>query len=304
MMATAVFLSGCGHGASQTGEEATPSDGSILYVKDAPGDLPEDLQNIRASGVLRVGIQSGDPPYYQEDPVSGELSGIDVDLAYEAASRIFGCTPEEARENNAVDIQTVTDQTGGPLLYDGKVDLLIGAKSLTDPFTEELNLSSKGIADPENGAAVNEGEEGEAGNDGSNQANDAAGEPGQPAETAPEVFREMWPERFSADGSEIAEADENATNESAGSGNDGIESAGNGEVENGEVISDTPEQEESPTREPTQHWDFTQEYAEGRVLTVLHEKEGLSSQMNRLMQELVNSGKLIQITEKYTKSDR
>ena len=304
MMATAVFLSGCGHGASQTGEEATPSDGSILYVKDAPGDLPEDLQNIRASGVLRVGIQSGDPPYYQEDPVSGELSGIDVDLAYEAASRIFGCTPEEARENNAVDIQTVTDQTGGPLLYDGKVDLLIGAKSLTDPFTEELNLSSKGIADPENGAAVNEGEEGEAGNDGSNQANDAAGEPGQPAETAPEVFREMWPERFSADGSEIAEADENATNESAGSGNDGIESAGNGEVENGEVISDTPEQEESPTPEPTQHWDFTQEYAEGRVLTVLHEKEGLSSQMNRLMQELVNSGKLIQITEKYTKSDR
>ena len=77
----------CGHGASQTGEEATPSDGSILYVKDAPGDLPEDLQNIRASGVLRVGIQSGDPPYYQEDPVSGELSGIDVDLAYEAARR-------------------------------------------------------------------------------------------------------------------------------------------------------------------------------------------------------------------------
>ena len=304
MMATAVFLSGCGHGASQTGEEATPSDGSILYVKDAPGDLPEDLQNIRASGVLRVGIQSGDPPYYQEDPVSGELSGIDVDLAYEAASRIFGCTPEEARDNNAVDIQTVTDQTGGPLLYDGKVDLLIGAKSLTDPFTEELNLSSKGIADPENGVAVNEGEEGEAGNNGSNQANDAAGEPGQPAETAPEVFREMWPERFSADGSEIAEADENATNESAGSGNDGIESAGNGEVENGEVISDTPEQEESPTPEPTQHWDFTQEYAEGRVLTVLHEKEGLSSQMNRLMQELVNSGKLIQITEKYTKSDR
>ena len=43
------------------------------------------------------------------------------------------------------------------------------------------------------------------------------------------------------DGSEIAEADENATNESAGSGNDGIESAGTGEVENGEVISDTPE---------------------------------------------------------------
>lgn len=304
MMTTAVFLSGCGHGASQTGEEATPSDGSILYVKDAPGDLPEDLQNIRASGVLRVGIQSGDPPYYEEDPVSREPVGIDVDLAYEAASRIFGCTPEETRENNAVDIQTVTDQTGGPLLYDGKVDLLIGAKSLTDPFTEELNLSSKGIADPENGAAVNEGEEGEAGNNGSNQANDAAGEPGQPAETAPEVFREMWPERFSADGSEIAEADENATNESAGTGNDGSESAGTGEAENGEVISDTPEQEESPTPEPTQHWDFTQEYAEGRVLTVLHEKEGLSNQMNRLMQELVNSGKLIQITEKYTKSDR
>lgn len=304
MMATAVFLSGCGHGASQTGEEATPSDGSILYVKDAPGDLPEDLQNIRASGVLRVGIQSGDPPYYQEDPVSGELSGIDVDLAYEAASRIFGCTPEEARENKAVDIQTVTDQTGGPLLYDGKVDLLIGAKSLTDPFTEELNLSSKGIADPENGAAVNEGEEGEAGNNGSNQTNDAGGEPEQPAETAPEVFREMWPERFAADGSEIAGADENMKNESAGTGNDGSESAGTGEVENGEVISDTPEQEESTTPEPTQHWDFTQEYAEGRVLTVLHEKEGLSSQMNRLMQELVNSGKLIQITEKYTKSDR
>ena len=53
MMATAVFLSGCGHDASQTGEEATPSDGSILYVKDAPGDLPEDLQNLPGIDVVR-----------------------------------------------------------------------------------------------------------------------------------------------------------------------------------------------------------------------------------------------------------
>ena len=132
---TAVLLAGCKTGATQTGEETAPADGTVLYVKDAPGDLPEDLQAIRALGVLRVGIQSDDPPYYQDDPVNGELSGINVDLAYEAASRIFGCTPEEARENNAVDIQTVTDQTGGPLLYDAKLDLLIGARSLTDPFT-------------------------------------------------------------------------------------------------------------------------------------------------------------------------
>ena len=303
---TAAVLAACGSGSTQTGEETAPTEEAILYVKDAPGDLPEDLQAIRASGILRVGIQSGDPPYYQENPVSGELSGIDVDLAYEAASRIFGCTPEEARENNAVDIQTVTDQTAGPLLYDGKVDLLIGAASLTDPFTEELNTSYEAVADPENGAAVNEGEEGEAGNNGSNQANDTAGEPGQPAETAPEVFREMWPERFAADGSEIAETNENVTNGSTGTGNDGVESdsAGTGEAENGGEIADAPEEEETPTPEPPQYWDFTQEYAEGRVLTVLHEKEGLSSQMNRLMQELVNSGKLIQITEKYTKSDR
>ena len=293
---TAVLLAGCGNQASQTGEETTPTDGALLYVKDAPGDLPEDLQAIRASGILRVGIQSGDPPYYQEDPVSGELSGIDVDLAYEAASRIFGCTPEEAKENNAVDIQTVTEQTGGPLLYDDKIDLLIGARTLTDPFTEELNRSLSGSTDPESGAVMNDGEEREAGSDGSSEEGNAAGEEGaagQPAETAPEVFREMWPENFLADGSAIAGADENGINESTG----------NGDTENGEEIADTPESEDTPTPEPPQYWDFTQEYAEGRVLTVLHEKEGLSSQMNRLMQELVNSGKLIQITKKYTKNE-
>ena len=290
---TAVLLAGCGNQASQTGEETAPTDGTLLYVKDAPGDLPEDLQVIRASGVLRVGIQSGDPPYYQEDPVSGELSGIDVDLAYEAASRIFGCTPEEAKENNAVDIQTVTEQTGGPLLYDDKIDLLIGARTLTDPFTEELNRSLSGSTDPESGAVMNDGEEGEAGRDGSSEEGNADGAAGQPAETAPEVFREMWPENFSADGSAIVGADENGINESTG----------NGDTENGGEIADTPESEDTLIPEPSQYWDFTPEYAEGRVLTVLHEKEGLSSQMNRLMQELVNSGKLIQITEKYTKNE-
>lgn len=292
---TAVLLAGCGNQASQTGEETTPTDGTLLYVKDAPGDLPEDLQAIRASGVLRVGIQSGDPPYYQEDPVSGELSGIDVDLAYEAVSRIFGCTPEEAMENNAVDIQTVDGQTAGPLLYDEKLDLLIGEANLTDAFTVELNAAS-------NGEVLDSGEDSDSGNDGEKELHGMTagqGEKGEeterPDETVPEAFQEIWPENFSSVDSETAGSGESAGNENPASENDGSSE---------EMGAEEVQPEAPPTPEPPQYWNFSPEYAEGRVFTVLHEKEGLSSQMNRLMEELVNSGKLIQITEKYTKSDR
>ncbi len=259
-----MILGGCKNSTSENTEDSTTENENILYVKEAPEDLTDDLKVIREKGILRVGIQNGDLPYFSKDPVSGELSGVDVDLAYEAAGRIFGCTPDEAKENDAVDIQLVNADSAGPLLYDEKIDLVIGEKTITDPFTEELNNRE---------AVARESSESQGGDDET------------PDETAPEVFKEAWPEQFSDDDSQSD-----------------IPEIGSSDVDDADIdISELDALD--PTPEPTQYWDFTGEYETGRVITVLPKNEGLSTQMNRMIKELVNSGKILKLNEKYENND-
>ncbi len=63
------------------GAEPTASSGS--------GEAP-DLKAVRDRGVLKVGIKVDVPKFGFKDPNTGEISGMEIDLAHRMAKEILG----------------------------------------------------------------------------------------------------------------------------------------------------------------------------------------------------------------------
>ncbi len=81
------------------------------------------------------------PKFGLQNTATGEMEGFEVDLAYEIAGKIFGCTAAEAKEKKLVAFQGVTAKTRGPLLDNGEVDLVIATYTITEERKESWNFS-------------------------------------------------------------------------------------------------------------------------------------------------------------------
>ncbi|MGU3501389.1 transporter substrate-binding domain-containing protein [Mycobacterium sp. C31M] len=85
-----------------------------------PADADAAVENIRNRGRLIVGLDIGSNLFSFRDPITGEITGFDVDVAGEVARDIFGTPSQveyrilssadriEAMENNQVDIVVKT----------------------------------------------------------------------------------------------------------------------------------------------------------------------------------------------------
>ena len=101
-----------------------------------------DVQKIIDAGVLKVGSKIDVPKFGLQNTATGEMEGLEVDLAYEIAGEIFGCTADEAKEKKLVSFQGVTAKTRGPLLDNGEVDLVIATYTITEERKEAWNFST------------------------------------------------------------------------------------------------------------------------------------------------------------------
>lgn len=108
---------------------------------DASGDTSADIQKILDAGVLKVGTKVDVPKFGMQNTATGEMEGVEIDLAYEIAGTIFGCSAEEAKENGLVAFQGVTAKTRGPLLDNGEVDLVIATFTITEERKQSWNFS-------------------------------------------------------------------------------------------------------------------------------------------------------------------
>lgn len=105
------------------------------------------LKKIIDRGTLKVGCKSDIPKFSLLNTATGEYEGFEDDLAYEIAGKIFGCTPEEAKEKKLVAFQGVTAKTRGPLLENGEIDLVIATFTITDERKETYNFSTPYFTD-------------------------------------------------------------------------------------------------------------------------------------------------------------
>ncbi|MCR3922824.1 MAG: transporter substrate-binding domain-containing protein [Firmicutes bacterium] len=99
-------------------------------VNPGADDLPEQLQAIVNRGKLLVGTKVDVPGFGYQNPETGDVEGLEIDIAKALAKKLLG-------DETLLETQGVTAQTRGPLLDNNEVDLVIA----TFTITEERKLS-------------------------------------------------------------------------------------------------------------------------------------------------------------------
>lgn len=98
-----------------------------------------NLDRIKRRGRLVVGIDQSLYLLAFRDTASGELRGLEVDLARAIADDIFG---EEAPGANRLDLRFVDSAARTEALNNGEVDIVIRTMSITPERTEAIDFST------------------------------------------------------------------------------------------------------------------------------------------------------------------
>lgn len=133
---TAAMVTGCGGaGSTETtaadtkAAETTAADTKAAdtteadtTAADASGDTAADVQAIKDRGVLRVGVKNAVPGFGLQDALTGEYTGMEIDLGAMIAEEL------------GVDVEytTVTAATRGELLDSGDIDCVLATFTITE----------------------------------------------------------------------------------------------------------------------------------------------------------------------------
>ncbi len=132
---SAMMLAGCGSSTTET--TAAPAETTAAATEAAEetaeaeaaeteaaaeGELAEDVQAIVDRGVLRVGVKNAVIGFGYQDTLTGEYSGMEIDLAQKIADYL------------GVDVEytAVTAATRGELLDSGDIDCVLATFTITD----------------------------------------------------------------------------------------------------------------------------------------------------------------------------
>lgn len=96
--------------------------------------LPEGLQEIQKRGKLRVGTKVDVPQFGYQNPDTGEVEGLEIDVAKALAKKLLG-------DENLMEIHAVTSQTRETLIENGEVDMVIATFTITEERQLSFNFS-------------------------------------------------------------------------------------------------------------------------------------------------------------------
>jgi polar amino acid transport system substrate-binding protein len=100
-----------------------------------PEEAEAAVASIRARGRLRVGLDIGSNLLSFRDPISGEITGFDVDVAGEVARDIFG-TPSQ------VEYRILSSAERIAALENSEVDVVVKTMTITCDRRKEVNFST------------------------------------------------------------------------------------------------------------------------------------------------------------------
>ena len=163
-LAVALLLSGCEQVAPAVPEAAVsvapPTPAGMEHLPPAaPGPPPPNNENCRASlrpfavrseanaavanirsrGRLIVGLDIGSNLFSFRDPITGDITGFDVDIAGEVARDIFG-TPSQVEYRILSSADRIT------ALQNDQVDIVVKTMSITCQRRELVNFSTEYLA--------------------------------------------------------------------------------------------------------------------------------------------------------------
>lgn len=132
-----LMLVACGS-ASQSTESpdalaAPAKDSEVSEAQKAEGvSYPEDVQKVIDRGVLRVGVKNAVIGFGYEDPLTGDYSGMEIELAKALAAKL------------GVDVEftAVTAATRTELLDSGDIDCVLATFTITDERKESWDFTT------------------------------------------------------------------------------------------------------------------------------------------------------------------
>lgn len=128
------MLVACGS-TSDPAEDAAITDASSdtpLAATPADENLPEDVQAIIDRGVLKVGVKNAVVGFGYEDPLTGEYTGMEIELAKALADKL----------GVEVEFTAVTAATRTELLDSGDIDCVLATFTITDERKESWDFTT------------------------------------------------------------------------------------------------------------------------------------------------------------------
>lgn len=108
--------------------------------KDTKDTAASDVQKIKDAGKLKVGVKVDVPKYGLKNTTTGEVEGMEVDIAKAVAKKIFG-------DESKIETTAVTAKTRGPLLDNGEIDAVIATFTITEERKQSYNFSDPYFTD-------------------------------------------------------------------------------------------------------------------------------------------------------------
>lgn len=113
-------------------EEPAAEEAAEASAEAPAAEVSEDVQAIIDRGVLRVGVKNAVQGFGFQDTLTGEYTGMEIDLATKIAEYL------------GVDVEftTVTAATRGELLDSGDIDCVLATFTITDERRESWDFST------------------------------------------------------------------------------------------------------------------------------------------------------------------
>ncbi|MGH3691802.1 MAG: transporter substrate-binding domain-containing protein, partial [Microbacterium sp.] len=120
-------------GAPEGGEE-TSSSTPWTVLTDVTIDGSPTFDRIESSGKIKVGVKEDQPGLGYLDPVTGDRTGFDVDIARWMAASL-GVDPEK------IEFQAIASANREQAIVNGDIDYYVGTYSITDKRKEQISFA-------------------------------------------------------------------------------------------------------------------------------------------------------------------
>ena len=130
------------------GCSAKPAPSTPADPTEASVELNEScIEDIKARGYLTVGCKMDVPELGYYDKETDTFSGLEVDLAYQIAAKIFDKSVDEVKEHGYLNIVGVTVADREEKLANGDIDLMLATYTITDERKQSFAISNSYYTD-------------------------------------------------------------------------------------------------------------------------------------------------------------
>ena len=115
------------------------------------GSSDSKVETIKSRGKLKCGVKKDVVGYGLLNTSTNTYEGMEIDLCYQVAAKVFGCSYDEAKSKDLCEFTDVTPKTRGPLIDNDQLDLICATYTITDDrkkswdFTDPYRTDHVGI---------------------------------------------------------------------------------------------------------------------------------------------------------------